>query len=329
MTLKLASLLFGYKYELLKEQTMASRQKLSTLALLLLIPVFIWGITGYFLSRNLMDSSFSVALAVSISMAGIIFLVDRSFVTASCNGTGKYLGWFRFGFAILSAVLGAATLDMVIFEEDILNYQTKKSSQITKDKKDEYLKEHAHMLEPFRAELDRQKILERETHRAWMDEIDGKMGPSGVGKRAAEKKLAWQTASAALSEATTKLDSNTYELDSSAQDYGDAMADLGKKTIIGKFRDFHEFVFSDIYAGIGWGLFFVMMLMLELFLLVYKTAARKTIFDQMQELEEELILKELESMRTMKQRMLFRNEALDPGFQREVTRRASHNVRRA
>lgn len=329
MTIKLASLLFGYDYAMLKKQTLASRQKIGTLALLLLIPVFIWGITGFLLSRNLLDTSLPVAVAVSFSMAGIIFLVDRSFVTADCEGSGRGMAIFRFGFAFLSAVLGAVALDMVIFEEDIANYQTKKAEDISGVKKAEYLDKHSAEQASFLAEVQRLTEAERSAKSAYMDEMDGKIGQSGYGPRAKKKEQAWDLSRKELESAKEQLLETQNRLKAEAKGYAETMSDPGQKTLLGKFRDFHEFVFSDRYALTGYGLFFILMLMLELFLLVYKTGARKTVFDKMLLREEEMTLAEIASMESLKHKMLKRDEALHPDMQQAVRAAASPSLRRA
>ena len=56
MLLKIFSTLFGYNYEVVKGQSTVSKQKIITLGTLMLIPVSLWTISGFYIGYNLLVS---------------------------------------------------------------------------------------------------------------------------------------------------------------------------------------------------------------------------------------------------------------------------------
>jgi hypothetical protein len=89
MFLKFFSALFGYNYELVKAQTTVSKQKIVTMGTLVLIPVTLWFISGFYLSKDLYEAPTWQALFIGALMSSAILIIDRAFIVLSKENGGN------------------------------------------------------------------------------------------------------------------------------------------------------------------------------------------------------------------------------------------------
>jgi Na+-transporting methylmalonyl-CoA/oxaloacetate decarboxylase gamma subunit len=104
---------------MLVEDTPKSKQKVALMANALLLPVLAWAINGYLLTRQVLETSWGVALFTSFICAFVIFLVERIIIMST---TSEGMKRFRIVLGVCVALLGSLALDEVIFKSDI-DYQ--------------------------------------------------------------------------------------------------------------------------------------------------------------------------------------------------------------
>lgn len=320
MLLRISCLILGYSYGVVKNQTPRSRQKITNLAMLLLIPVFLWGLTGFLLAHNLLGVSMEIALITGLTMSVIIFSIDRSVVTATSKDNGRAIRWFRVAFALVSAVLGSIALDLVIFNNDIDEYRIKRSAEVKERAVEEFKQKQNAELEWLKEELAVSKQKEREAKEEYNCEVNGTCGTgqAGLEDAAKIKKAAWDEARAEQDAAQLALIEFKKNTDTEAVKFAEQVAHKASNTLLSRFQDFHEFVFANAYSMFGYFMFLFILLCLELFVLVYKTGAAKTAFDKAQEELEDLEFREMRRRQELRSRLNQQEDLYGPNFKKKL-----------
>ncbi|GAB3910045.1 hypothetical protein GCM10028803_49020 [Larkinella knui] len=114
--LRMYCLITGDDYEILKNDTPASRKKVAVQANCLMIPVMMWFATSYLVVTEVMHLSATRGLQTAFFTALLIFLLERSIIMANGNGL---LVAFRLILGAIVALLGSIGLDEVVFKKDI------------------------------------------------------------------------------------------------------------------------------------------------------------------------------------------------------------------
>lgn len=294
-----------------KQQPTASRLKIITLGQLMLIPVALWFISGFMISTNLIQISSAKSILIGMICAGLIYVIDRSFITAFDHRHKWVMNGIRLGFAILSAVLGSLALDLVIFEGDIQTYQ----NNVVETKRVHYQQEH---LDKFQTELAAMKddvAQAREQFDTavnnYTDEIDGKgTGRKGVGEAAKAKKAVADNAENNWKLAQEKLNTFRDTINAEAEKYARSQTRIEAGALLKKLQLFHEFVMSSKLNKVMYAVFFLLMLLIESMLIIYKIGARETFFEKFLRAEEAARQSELDSIRIRKQQLEAANRAL-------------------
>ncbi|MBP6872887.1 MAG: DUF4407 domain-containing protein [Bacteroidales bacterium] len=114
--LKICSKLIGEDYDLLRQDTPASRKKVMALASALFVPVILWFISTFLLCRNALGCSPSSSFVAASVAAGLIFLLERNIIMAK---NSWFIASFRIALGFLIATLGSISIDEVLFKNDI------------------------------------------------------------------------------------------------------------------------------------------------------------------------------------------------------------------
>jgi len=174
MLLRFFSALFGYDYAIVKNQTTVSKQKIVTLGTLMLIPVSLWTISGFYIGDNLLDAGFIKSLFGGLFVGGLILIIDKSFLATPKDSVSKSLKGFRIVFAVIATILGSIALDLMFFGGDLEEYRAKQSTQIKKAEISKYLKDNNVGLVQLYDRIDEQRQIVEASKTAWKDEADGK-----------------------------------------------------------------------------------------------------------------------------------------------------------
>jgi hypothetical protein len=131
---------------------------------------------------------------------------------------------------------------------------------------------------------------------------EGGTGQKGFGKVAIakekEKDLALQKQEKLEAEYALAFD----DLELKATVHGGEMAAKRGDALLSKFRDLHEFVFSDPFTKGLYLFFFGFVFLLECFFILYKTAVSETIFETFLQAEEDYRRSEMDAYQAQKAR---------------------------
>lgn len=311
MTAKFYSSLLSLDAEMVKKQPTASRLKIITLAQLMLIPMLLWFISGFLISKNLIGISVLKSLIVGIICSVLIYIIDRSFITSFGSKQKWLMNGIRIGFAVMSAILGSLALDLVIFEGDIQTYQNANSQKMAKQYEDEYGSKFLGDLTLLQNDANSARTRHSELIDIYNAEIDGKgTGIKGVGKAANAKKANADEAKTQLDLAELRFQNQKSEIDSAAYAYGVSQTAVDDGAILRKLHDFHQFIAGSKLNILMYAIFFIIMLLIESMLIVYKIGARETVLEKLLLAEEDARNAELDSIKIRKKKLEEANRIL-------------------
>jgi hypothetical protein len=314
MTVRFFSKLFGYSYEAVKAQTTVSRQKIVTLGTLLLIPVFLWTFSGFYLTYYLLGASFWAAIATGLVLGTMILFVDRSFIATPKMKGGKYLVAFRLVFALVSTILGSLTIDLIVFSGDLEEYRQAKVIQMKTTEADTYFAGHRQELD--RIDSDRKEAAVRSTmlDDAHLAEMDGSYGTGkyGAGKVADAKGRKAEQAIQKVAALEVAYLKEQDKLKEESLAHAEAMVSKRRDALLSKVTDLHEFAFSTLVSSAIYLIFFFFVFALEIFFIVYKSAVSESLFEKLLISEEIMGESRLEILTRQREEILRQDGLLGP-----------------
>ncbi|WP_100629761.1 DUF4407 domain-containing protein [Algoriphagus formosus] len=318
--LKLFSSLFGYDYEMVKAQPTASRQKIVTMGFLILIPVVLWTFSGFYLAHVLIGIGLFGSILAAAFLGGTILAVDRSFVATPKRSKTTLLKWTRFGFAIISTLLGSLAIDLALFQGDLAEYRQEKMMEEKTRAISEYKeREKGEILAMVSRKSELEKA-EEELGKLHVAEMTGQggSGKAGPGKisDAIEKKQAQKQDE--IEELDRKIATKKDQLDIDATTYADQKIVKRQDALLSQLKDLHDFVLKDGMSIAIYGVFFFFILLLEVFFILYKSATGDTTFDQLLQSEEDYHLQKLQSYERRKARILRDQEVVGDDYDKVV-----------
>lgn len=109
--------LIGWKYEILRECSEASRKALKRYAGAVILMMLLWGFIGFNMSTRYFGLEKSGAIIVAIVFSFVILLIEQQIILMV--GKNPILSWSRFALAVCMSLIGATVIDQTIFGKDI------------------------------------------------------------------------------------------------------------------------------------------------------------------------------------------------------------------
>jgi hypothetical protein len=244
------------------------------------IPVMLWAMTGYVIASQIFRMDTWAAVAIALFCSGLIYLVER-LVLATPKVWFVNLGRVLIGVVI--AVLGASTVDLVIFDREVALQLREGGVQkietaaqlaahaqglVVAQKKADWLKiqeaanceangtcgSKIRSVGPVYRELSRQAELLRTEYMAAQAQLDG------IGKQKALALAQWQSSSQAVEQAG----------------------------LLARVEALHQYTTHNTAALIAWGLFFALVLFFELMVVLAKLVFGETVDDELDQIRERI-----------------------------------------
>jgi hypothetical protein len=312
MLLKIFSTLFGYNYEVVKCQSTVSKQKIITLGTLMLIPVSLWTISGFYIGYNLLGASLVSSLIGGVFVGLLILIIDKSFLATPKESVSLWLKGFRIVFAVIATILGSIALDLMFFSGDLEEYRAKLSTAIQRDKTEEYLKNNNKQIAELTNSISQQKEIVEASKIDWKKEVDGSSGSGnvGIGKIALLKERIFRSDSTKLAHLEANLISTKENINKDAISYGQKMATKNSNALLSKITDLHDFILSSGLSTFFYGLFFFAVFSLEIFFLITKSSTADSLFEKMLYAEEKVGERRLHTMMSQREEILRQNGLL-------------------
>jgi hypothetical protein len=305
MTIRLFSAMFGYDYQLLKQCPAGSKQKVAFLGTLIMIPVFIWMFCTFYMVHSLMGQSMLLSLAAATIMGLMVFFIDRSFITIGAKPS-KLLLTTRVAFALIATLLGAISLDLVVFGGDLEEFRAKDRQEKLTAFYQEYEQKHDQEVLRLKAEMDDAKAHYQQLHAAYLTEMDGSGGTGkyGRGRVALAKEQEQMDAKKRWQQLDARYQAELQKLEEEAKSYAQQATRLEQSAILSKIRDLHAFVMSYRITMMAYLLFMLFIFCLEMMFLIYKTLSETTAFEQYLAMQETMAKSKMDQLHADKMRMM-------------------------
>lgn len=314
MILRLFSNFFGYNYQVVKTQTTVSKQKIVTLGTLILIPVSLWFISGYYLSSQLYEVTTWKAATIGTGMAILILIIDRAFIVLNKENGGRELGKFRIFIAILSTVLGSLALDLMVFSGDLVEYRAEKNQDLKEAKVKKYKDDFEDDLKRLEVERSIASNAYDKAYNGYLAEIDGTSGTgrSGKGPAATAKENRMKSAKEDFERADQSFLIEQERLEIAADSVANASVINESSSVMSRVKDLHSVAFSHPINTFYYLAITAFFLCLEFFPFKYKSKVSESLFEKMLFAEELIGNKKLETMMAYRQEILRQDGLLGP-----------------
>jgi hypothetical protein len=244
------------------------------------IPVMLWAVTGYVIASKIFELEPWSAAAIAVFCSGLIYMVERVVLA-----TPKvwYVNVSRVIIGLVISVLGASTVDLVIFDREVTQ-QLREAGE-------------AQIRADHEKALDQQKLVVTQKKADWMKaqdaancEANGTCGSMVRSVGPVYKELARQaeTMKSQYMEAQVQL-SEMNTLKSQAIGKWREVGDVGKQTgLLTRIEALHQYTSNNTAAFVAWVLFFVLVLFFELMVVLSKLVFGETVDDELDQIREQI-----------------------------------------
>ncbi len=252
-------------------------KRLKAYAIAIHIPVLIWAATSYLIATRIFGLETNIAAITAVGCAGLIYLVER-LVLATPKSWWVSSG--RFVIGVVIAVLGASTVDLIIFDREV-------KQQLFTEEKARIESQYAIEINRQAAEVNVRKADWEKAEAAAACEANGTCGTGkpSIGpvyrelvKRAAVLRgdyvAAQEKLDGFLVEKSDKFSSLTPE--TAGEDAG----------LLERIEALHQFVQGNNYALVAYTLFFMIVLFFELMVVLVKLVFKETVDDELEKVRE-------------------------------------------
>lgn len=254
-------------------------RRMKAFAIAIHIPVVMWALTSYVIATQIFHLEMGISVAVAIFCAGLIYFVER-LVLITPKGWLVTLGRLMLGVVI--ALLGASTVDLVVFDREI-------SQQLNDAAKARIETGYSTRIASQQQALDKRKAEWLQAKADATCEANGTCGSKvrSVGpiyrelsRHAEALRTEYVTAQEKLDQITTE---RSKELEAWSPDK--AVEEAG---LLNRLQALHNYTTSNPWAMVAWGLFFGLVLIFELMVVLSKVVFKDTVDDELERVREEI-----------------------------------------
>lgn len=242
------------------------------------IPVLLWALTGYVIASTI----FNLGAIESVTVAGfcslLIYMIERIVLATPKKW---YVNLVRLLIGIIIAILGASTVDLVIFDKEV-TYQLRKveEQRIGNDYENQIAGQSQVLLTKKADWLKAQEAANCEAN--------GQCGSGNKSLGPIYKAL--KSHADALQRDYIKAQANMENLKQEETAKLDAAHKniIGESGLLARIEALHQYTIENKAALIGWSLFFALILFFELMVVLAKLVFGETVDDQIEAMREEL-----------------------------------------
>ena len=244
------------------------------------IPVMLWAVTGYVIASKIFGLEPWSAAAIAVFCSGLIYMVERVVLA-----TPKvwYVNVSRVVIGLVISVLGASTVDLVIFDREV-------AQQLREAGEAQIRATHDKALEQQKLVLAQKKVDWLKAQDAANCEANGTCGSRvrSVGPVYRELARQAETMKSEYMAAQVQLDVlNTQKGQAVVQ--WSATANVGNQAgLLTRVEALHQYTANNTAAFTAWILFFVLVLFFELMVVLSKLVFGETVDDELDQIREQI-----------------------------------------
>ena len=279
-TARYMCMIVGEDFEKFKRFHPSTKKRLVTFGLALHIPILLWAISGFVIARSVFGVEQDLAIGVACLCSFAIYLVERIVLSTPQNTVVSVL---RFMMGLVIAVLGASTVNLVIFNKEI-------SEQLYVIEQEKIQIEHDTAMAPVTTRLNQKKNEWLRIQEAANCEANGTCG-SGV--RSIGPVYRALAAQANLLRQDYLREKETY--DSLIDQLNDRLTKAKRSTrvisqagLLARVNALHDYTMKNTAALVAWALLFLLVLFFELMVVIVKVVFGATVDDELDEIRESI-----------------------------------------
>lgn len=310
--LKIYCLITGDDYNLVKNETPESRKKISMYGMIIFLPVMLWLIQGYLIVSCIMKGSALTAILTSLTAGLTVFVIERAIVMS--NG-GKLIFVTRILLGTLIALIGALTVDEVLFKNDI-------DRQLEENKR-KYVTEEVKKWEDANIEIiNKQSVItgskdsaRKDALQIYLDEINGTGGTGrrGVDIVAKEKMRIYTEKNSEYESEKIKLDTLKGRFEKDKNEFtGNLLNSSDDGLLLHRIQAMFDLIIKNRTMMMFCLIFTLVFLIIELLVVILKMFSSKTNYERMNEMKESIGASRINRLKE-KDPEHFRTSSVHPG----------------
>lgn len=255
-------------------------RRTTAFAIALHIPVLLWAATGFVIASQIFKLGDLAAGSVALMCSGLVYLVERIVLA-----TPK--AWFvniaRVVIGLVISVLGASTVDLVIFDREI-------TEQLKRDGEARLIDEQDKLLQAQASVVAQKKADWLAAQEAANCEANGTCGSKVRSVGPVYRELARQASllHREHSEAEAQLAAMQAHKGQVLAKWRNDPTVADKAGLLARVQALHTYTMSNIAAQVAWGMFFVLVLFFELMVVLAKLVFGETVDDVLDRMREEI-----------------------------------------
>ena len=242
------------------------------------IPVLLWALTGYVIASTIFNLGNTSSIFVAAFCSLLIYMIERIVLATPKKW---YVNVVRLLIGIVIAILGASTVDLVIFDKEV-TYQLRKAEELRIGS--DYEKQIADQSQVALAK----KVDWLKAQESANCEANGQCGSHSKNIGPIYKAL--KNHANLLERDYSKAQVNLEILHQEKASKLDAAHNniISESGLLARIEALHQYTMENKAALIGWCLFFALILFFELMVVLAKLVFGETVDDQIQIIREQL-----------------------------------------
>jgi hypothetical protein len=255
-------------------------KRMKAFAIAIHIPVLLWAMTGYLIASQIFKLTDVAAAGIAFLCSGLIYLVERLVLA-----TPKvwFVNFGRVVIGVVIAVLGASTVDLVIFDREVRQQLLDSGEERIRMAGDKTAAEQALIVAQKKTDwLKIQEAANCEANGTCGSKIRS-VGPvyRELSRQAALARIEYVTAEAKLTELAIQKQNVIAQWRSAPQ----VVEEAG---LLARVEALHQYTQQNTAALVAWGLFFLLVLFLELMVVLAKLVFGETVDDELDQIRERI-----------------------------------------
>lgn len=242
------------------------------------IPVLLWAITGYVISTTIFNLSPTLSAVVASFCSGLIYLIERIVLATPKKW---YVNFVRVLIGVIIAILGASTVDLVIFDKEV-------TQELRKT-------EEAKISGNYEVQLTKQFQLVQQKKNEWFAaqeaancEANGKCGSGSKNLGPIYRALKEQADGLHNDYAKAQADYETLQRERSGKLDTAHNNIVGESGLLARIQSLHQYIEENNAALVAYFLFFALILFFELMVVIAKLVFGETADDEIERRKAEI-----------------------------------------
>lgn len=244
------------------------------------IPVLLWAVTGFVIASQIFNQDDVLSGAIAFFCAGLIYLVER-LVLATPKVWFVNLARVFIGFVI--AVLGASTVDLVIFDREVREQLLHTAENRLRSEHDQLAKTQQQVVAQKKADWIKAQDAANCEANGTCGSMLRSIGPvyRELARQANQSRAEYVAAQEQLARMNEKK-----EL--AIEQFRTAPNVVDKAGLLARVEALHEYTRNNTAAFVAWVLFFTLLLFFELMVVLSKLVFGETVDDELDRIREQI-----------------------------------------